>query len=124
MRRSFLVIQTHQASYAEPVSLRQGDPLHLTGREDSWDGHRWLWAIAADGRQGWVPDDLVDPTTASPVALKDYTAVELGCQRGEVLSGTSETHGWIWCQNTAGKTGWVPARNLTDAHNDAASLLL
>ncbi len=34
--------------------MAKGEFLSLTGREDVWDGHRWLWAVADDGREGWV----------------------------------------------------------------------
>ena len=112
MPKTRLVQMPHQASYADPVVLRRGEAVHTDDREDIWDGFRWLWVIAADGRQGWLPDDLLTPSGAGLVAKTDYSAVELTCQAYEVLQGFHATHGWIWCRNAQGAEGWVPLRNL------------
>ncbi len=106
------VTLAHRASYPDPIRLGKGDKVTLTGREDNWDGHRWLWAIAPDGREGWVPDRLV---SAQGHATVDYEATELTCAGGEVLKALSSTHGWVWCCNINGAQGWVPARHLTSS---------
>ncbi len=49
-----IVLESHNASYADPIKVAKGEFLLLTGQEDVWDGHRWLWAVADDGREGWV----------------------------------------------------------------------
>lgn len=106
------VTQPHTASYADTISVKQGQVLALSGREDIWDGHRWLWAVAPDGREGWVPDSLIRQGDAGPVAATDYAAVELTCAKGETLCALNATHGWVWCRNALGAEGWVPARQL------------
>lgn len=93
--------------------MAKGEPLSLSRREDTWDGHRWLWAIAEDGREGWVPDDLVRETEGRHTASRDYSAAELSCTEGEIVEVARETHGWAWCRNSDGKEGWVPLRNLS-----------
>jgi len=103
------VIADHQAIYPNPISIKQDDRITLSGRDDVWDGHRWLWAIANDSREGWVPDDL-------PIALSgnsarsayDYSAAEISVDSGEFVNGTTQRHGWLWCQNNQGTFGWVP----------------
>lgn len=112
MEKTFTVLEPHLASYPDPIVLRLGDCVRFKGRDEFWDGARWLWVIAADGREGWVPDDLLDMTGPSPVAKADYSAAELTCAQGEVLSGLDQTHGWVWCRNGQGRQGWVPSRNL------------
>jgi SH3-like domain-containing protein len=104
------VITPHTASYADPIVVTQGQPLILSGRVDVWDGHRWLWATAADGREGWVPDSLIAGLEARPVADRDYSAMELTCAPGERLERLAETHGWVWCRNASGEKGLVPLR--------------
>ncbi|GGM05240.1 hypothetical protein GCM10011534_28810 [Pseudooceanicola nanhaiensis] len=98
-----------QASYADPIRLRAGEAPRLSGREDIWDGHRWLWAVAEDGREGWVPDTLVSPEGR---AVREYSALELGCAVGEEMEAVTETHGWTLCRNAEGAEGWVPSRHL------------
>lgn len=113
MPHHLTVIKPHTASYADPIVVRQGQPLELSGRVDVWDGHRWLWAAAPDGREGWVPDNLVAGPEARSVAVRDYSAMELTCASGERLERLAETHGWVWCQNATGEKGWVPLRCFT-----------
>ncbi len=111
--KSRAVLKHHAASYADPIAVAKGDLLTLTGREDFWDGHRWLWAVAVDGGEGWVPDDLVTDTGEGPVASRDYSANELTCSVGEVVGFIRETHGWAWCRKDDGSEGWLPLKILS-----------
>ena len=108
-----IVLEGHCASYADPIEVAKDAPLTLTGREDVWDGHRWLWAVAEDGREGWVPDDLVTETDGGPVATRDFSAIELTCSAGDSVELIWETHGWAWCCKGDGSEGWLPLRNLS-----------
>ena len=81
-----------------------------------WNGHTWLWAIGEDGREGWVPDSLVEGAKPSEqVAKFDYSAIELTCELDETLTRHKSTHGWSWCVNDRGDQGWVPNDNLAQA---------
>ncbi|MEO1020075.1 MAG: SH3 domain-containing protein [Pseudomonadota bacterium] len=73
----------HVASYPNPIILKKDGGLKLTGREEIWDGHRWLWAIAPNGKEGWIPDDLPRQSHNELIASHDYSAVELSCAPGE-----------------------------------------
>ena len=110
--QSRIVAEAHEATYADPIRVRRGEILTLTGREEEWDGHRWVWAIAG-GREGWVPDDLPDEASP-PRAARDYSAVELTVRPGERLIAIRATHGWAWCLNDDGDEGWVPERCLSE----------
>ncbi len=103
-----IVLEAHRASYADSIEVAKGAPLSLTGREDVWDGHRWLWAVADDGREGWVPDDLIAEAGEGPVASRDFSAVELTCLAGETVEFIRQTHGWAWCRKDDGNEGWLP----------------
>ena len=107
------VLENYSACYADPIRVERDDIIHLTGRQDNWNGHIWLWAVASDGREGWVPDTLVEETSAGQRrATQTYSAQELSCTRGEKLSVITKTHGWTWCENSEGGAGWVPDENL------------
>ena len=103
------VTRNWTATYHDPISIRRGEPVTLTGREDMWHGHRWLWAVARDGREGWVPDSLIDGDRAR----QDYSAMELTCRAGDRLVTGASNHGWTWCTNPVGREGWVPEECLT-----------
>ena len=106
------VIEQWQATYPDPISLKAGDMIILTGRQDNWEGHIWVWAKSMDGLEGWIPDTIVKRSNAGFVATEDYTAAELTCQKGETVTGEKETHGWVFCRASDGRLGWVPRKNL------------
>jgi len=108
------VLQSHTASYADPIRVAKGERVRLTGREELWDGHLWLWAVAEDGREGWVPDSLIAGTGDRAIASRDYSAVELTVSAAETVDVVRETHGWAWCRNRNGSEGWVPLAHLSE----------
>ncbi|WP_118132435.1 hypothetical protein [Oceanicella sp. SM1341] len=107
-----IVRADHVATYPDPFRIARGAALRLDGREDIWDGRRWLWATDPGGRGGWIPDTLIAPEDDHPRALRTYSALELTCRTGEALEMLESTHGWGWCRSAAGAEGWVPLRNL------------
>jgi len=107
------VLKCHDASYQDPIKVAAGQRLMLSGREDVWGGHRWLWAVAEDGREGWIPDDLVTEVDGQTVAGRAYSAIELTCAAGEAVEVLWHTHGWAWCRKGDGDAGWVPLKNLS-----------
>ena len=107
-----IVLEGHTASYDDPIELAKGEYLSLTGREDLWDGRRWLWAVSPSGKDGWIPDNLITNIDGRLAAVRDYSAVELTCVAGEAVNVLAETHGWAWCRNSCGSEGWLPVRIL------------
>ncbi len=114
MAKPRTVLEAHDATYSDPIEVARGAPLALTGREDVWEGHRWLWAVAEDGREGWVPDDLVTETDDGSVASRDFSAIELTCSAGDSVEFIRQTHGWAWCRKDDGSEGWLPLKNLSE----------
>lgn len=112
MSRQVVATAEWTASYEDPIVVKAGEAIQLTGKTDTWDGHRWLWAIAGDGRAGWIPDSLAESRDGGTIAKSDYSAVELSCAKGEVLTAIRETRGWTWCRSRDGEVGWVPSRIL------------
>lgn len=101
------------ASYADPIAVCKGEKFQLIGRKDVWDGHIWVWATATDGREGWVPDDLIQALDGQFVAASDYSAMELTCKAGDIVNIVREDHGWAWCRTEKnGLQGWLPLRSL------------
>lgn len=109
----YRVVEAWQASYATPIRVAEGDPLCLTGRGERWDGHLWLWACSAEGLEGWVPDTIIRQVGEGHVATEAYTAIELTCQAGQILTVRRHTHGWAFCIADDGAEGWVPLGHLS-----------
>ncbi|MGB0504600.1 MAG: SH3 domain-containing protein [Pikeienuella sp.] len=107
------VVQDWHATYEAPIHVTQGEVIVLNGRTDIWDGHLWLWAESTLGTCGWVPDSLVVWREGRKLARYDYSAMELSCSAGDILSELWRTHGWILCRSLDGATGWVPQANLS-----------
>ncbi|RVT84480.1 hypothetical protein DXV76_12415 [Rhodobacteraceae bacterium CCMM004] len=97
------------ASYPDPLTVRAGEALTLTGRQEMWEGHLWLWARGPDGREGWVPDTLPDAEGRAGTA---YSATELTCAPGDTVTALDRTHGWVRCRAADGTEGWVPETHL------------
>jgi hypothetical protein len=93
-------------TYPDPIRGAAGDRLALGRRDDEYPG--WVWATAADGRAGWVPERWLRIEGESGVLLCDYTAAELPLMPGDEVSGELVLNGWLWAMNTAGECGWVP----------------
>jgi hypothetical protein len=105
-------VAAHRASYPDPIRLRRGDPVRLTGRKDVWEGALWLWAVGPDGREGWIPADLVDRAAPAPQALEDYSAMELTVAQGERVAALRRRGGWVWARRADGAEGGIPGRCL------------
>ena len=45
----------HTRSYEDPISVKKGDRVFLSGEMDDWDGHIWLWAKpVTGGKDGYL----------------------------------------------------------------------
>jgi len=104
--RQYRSVKPWQVIYPDPLRGAAGDRLALGRRDDEFPG--WVWATAADGRAGWVPESWLRAEGESGVLLRDYTAAELPLVPGDVVSGELELNGWLWATNAAGYDGWVP----------------
>ncbi len=109
--RNLTVVTPWTATYPDPISLTARDPVTLTGRQDLWNGHLWLWAIAPDHREGWIPDTAVEANLATIT----FDATELTCAADEALSLLNRTHGWTLCRAADGRQGWVPDTHLSES---------
>jgi len=118
----YRVIKNWTTVYSDPIAVGAGECIVLSGKEDIWEGHRWLWARSAAGKEGWVPDSLIAAGPEGSIAGSDYTAVELDCAAGDVLEALNETHGWVMCRAPSGRAGWVPRSHLEPADSPRPEL--
>ncbi len=115
------ITRAYTTQYADPIRCKPGEVLTLTGRVDAWEGNAdwvWLWAIAPDGREGWLPADVVEAPGPMHVgaarAHRDYDARELTVLVGEKVELLETAGGWHLCRAADGRTGWVPVSHTGD----------
>jgi hypothetical protein len=104
-------IKPWSVHYPDPIRGAAGDRLALGRRDDEYPG--WVWATAADGRAGWVPESWLRVEEEQGILLHDYTAAELPLVPGDFVSGIVELNNWLWAINAAGEQGWVPLNCLS-----------
>ena len=86
--------------------MKTGDSVEV-GRADS-DDPGWLWCRALDGREGWVPVELLSGQGAQALMLEDYSAKELAVFAGDEVEVEKMRHGWLLVRNAQGERGWIP----------------
>jgi hypothetical protein len=81
------------------------------GRNDTqWPG--FVWCTNQAGKGSWTPENFIERTGERGTARRDYDATELSAAVGEELVIGEEAGGWLWCTNSQGQSGWIPADNV------------
>lgn len=96
------------AQYTDPIEIQTGDMVRFVDRADDGEYAGWKWAVAADGRQGWVPRSYFTGTENTARALRGYSARELSVVAGEEVLELDEFSGWMWVITRNRDCGWVP----------------
>jgi len=78
--------------------------------ETEWP--EWIWCTNDAGKSDWVPENWVEIEGESCVMKRDYNAVELSVEVGEVVTIDFEESGWAWATKEGGESGWVPLDHL------------
>lgn len=103
------VTDVHEVKYPDPIRFQAGEELAVVRRDDAFP--RWIWCRATDGREGWVPDAIVElPAGARDrgVARHAYNARELPVSKGDAVRVIATFDGWHWVTEEGGVAGWVP----------------
>jgi SH3-like domain-containing protein len=94
------------------MTLRLGDLVDVGDRDDDWP--EYVWCTRDDG-EGWVPDEVLSLRgDGSAVALRDYSTAELSVEPGDEVTVIDRLASWSWCEDAAGRRGWVPDSVLGD----------
>ena len=70
----------YKVQYQNPLHVKAGESVEV-GRADD-DDLGWLWCRAADGREGWMPVELLSRQECLAIVLRDYSARELAVHPG------------------------------------------
>jgi SH3-like domain-containing protein len=104
------VIKPYAAQYPNPIEGLAGQQVEV-GREDD-ENPGWKWCKGPDGREGWVPLEILSSAGDTATLLEDYSAAELDVAAGDELKIEVTRHGWVLVRNSRGKRGWVPASHI------------
>lgn len=107
----FAVVAEHRSEYPEPITFTKGAAL-MVGEcyegEEGWDN--WYLCSASGQHDGWVPGQLIERLEGNRGrAREDYCARELDVDSGDIVLGSRQLNGWVWCCKVPdGESGWVP----------------
>jgi hypothetical protein len=100
------IAQDYSPQYPDPITVRADERVQV-GRDDP-EFPGWRWCTAPDGRQGWVPEELLEGDGATATMRRDYTARELDVRAGAEVHLGEAMHGWVWATPKDGRSGWIP----------------
>lgn len=118
----FVVTEPHRSEYPSPITFEKGAPLRIGEKysgSENWED--WYFCSTPRQKDGWVPGQVIEwIDDNSGIAKEAYTAKELNVDAGEVVIGSKELNGWIWCRRISQpEEGWVPLKNIREAENIA-----
>lgn len=89
----------------DPLTMHLGDRVEITGKEE--DG--WVWCRNGEGKEDWVPLSYLigEGEESTRTALCEYDSTVFSVEVGEEFQAVLEEHGWLWCESSQGKWGWV-----------------
>jgi hypothetical protein len=99
----------HRIEYSDPIQVEAGDRVNVGPEDAEFPG--WKWCKASDGREGWVPVELLSGEGADAIMLQDYSARELAVRSEEEVTVEEARHDWLLVRNSRGERGWIPASN-------------
>jgi uncharacterized protein YgiM (DUF1202 family) len=102
----------YEVQYKDPIDLRAGESLAIGRTDDDFPG--WRWCRSSDGREVWVPIELLSSEESQGFILQDYSARELRVRSGEDVLVEDARHGWLLVRNMKGERGWIPADHVRD----------
>src|SRR5207245_4208060 len=103
----------HRIEYPDPLRVAAGERVNVGHEDAEFPG--WKWCKASDGREGWVPVELLSNKGAEATVLQNYSAHELAVQPGEEVIVEESRHEWLLVRNALGECGWIPAANTEPA---------
>jgi uncharacterized protein YgiM (DUF1202 family) len=107
MVKKVRVTRKHEASFSYSMRVRAGDVVAVGEEDEEMPG--WFWCTDGEGVSAWIPDKYLRIEGAVGKILHDYDSIEHTVEVGEVLEAFEEANGWIWCADSEGNIGWVPA---------------
>jgi hypothetical protein len=112
-QRRIRIKREYRPQYPDPLRAVAGEQVSAGREDETFPG--WIWCKAKDGREGWVPVELLSDDRPEATLLEDYSAQELAVQPGEFVMLEDARHDWLRVRNAGGGQGWIPASYGEDA---------
>lgn len=109
-KRKVRIKLEHRIEYPNPIQVTAGEKVTVGREDDEYPG--WKWCQAPNGREGWIPVELLAQEGAEATVLHDYSARELAVQPGEEVEVEDARHHWLLVRNARGEQGWIPASHI------------
>jgi hypothetical protein len=117
----FEIIEEHRSDNTKPIIIRKGTRVKV-GERFNCNGNspNWIYCYSLDGNgEGWTPLQIVEVESEYGTVLEDYSAKELEVQKGEIVEGSMELNGWIWCSKLNElESGWIPKEKTIGVHKE------
>jgi SH3-like domain-containing protein len=104
------VQRKYEAQYRDPIQVKAGESVEVVRADNDDPG--WLWCRAMDGREGWVPVQLLSGQGVRAVIREDYSAKELAVFPGDEVEVEKACNGWLLVSNAQGQRGWIPQSHI------------
>ena len=102
----FTANSDYEEKNTHAIHLTAGQEVTSGPADKTWPG--WIWASDANGRNGYVPAEILEPLGEDRwAAMEDFDPTVLKISRGDKITSIKQIHGWHWCQNEAEEEGWV-----------------
>lgn len=112
-----IVTEQHRSEYPRPITFVKGAHLRIGEKyvgDEGWDN--WYFCSMPDQEAGWVPGQVIEwMDRTAGIAKEDYSAKELDVDVGEIIWGTRELNGWVWCASQK-EEGWVPLSKVREVN--------
>ncbi len=102
------VLSAWQPQYPDPIAVEVGDLVRFIDRVDDGEFPGWKFAVASDGRAGWVPQAWFRESPSGVKAMRAYDARELAVRPDERVIAGEQFGGWASAIREDGAVGWIP----------------
>lgn len=110
----YRVTKKHARSFEVVPRVRAGDVVRFIRDDPKNPG--WFFGKSAEGIEGYFPAAWFDIFRESETAKarREYDAMELTVNAGEVLEELETAAGWYFVRAADGRIGWVPEENIEE----------
>lgn len=107
MERRIRIIRGYAGEFEDPILMKKGSPIRVI-RKNEGRYSEWYWCRTEDGKEAFVPEQILEIEGSSATFLRDYNSKELTVSEGEFLISIYEMGGWTWARKSSGEEGWIP----------------
>jgi len=113
MPEYYRVVKSYESPYPQTRMFLKGSRVKVIReyQEDPQWPH-WFWCVGQDSTEAWVPGQFLQVDGNYGILNRDYNAIELSVQVGEILRVLDVINGFGWAEKNDDALGWVPMKHL------------